>query len=99
MTPYEQIDKLLLENQKLDDINKQQAARIDTLEDEAATYKTEAERLWSLLDDISTAGDMFKPEITKYFKYVNKVCDEAHKEIISDGHDLWWRLGTTTGRE
>ena len=32
--------------------------------------------LWSLLDDISTAGDMFKPEQTGYFKYVNKKCEE-----------------------
>ena len=32
--------------------------------------------LWDLLDDISTAGDMFKQEQTQYFKYVNKKCEE-----------------------
>jgi len=32
--------------------------------------------LWKLLDDISTAGDMFKPEINGYFNTVNKLCDE-----------------------
>ncbi len=32
--------------------------------------------LWSLLDDISTAGDMFKPEINNYFNYVNRKCEE-----------------------
>jgi len=34
--------------------------------------RKEAERLWSLLDDISTAGDMFKPPIDAHFKYINK---------------------------
>ena len=32
--------------------------------------------LWKLLDDISTAGDMFKPEINGYFNAVNKLCEE-----------------------
>ena len=31
--------------------------------------------LWTLLDDISTAGDMFKPENTNYFRYVNRKCE------------------------
>lgn len=53
-------------------------------------YKAEAERLWCLLDDISTAGDMFKPEINGYFRYV---CDRAEKRsliIKSDGYKLLW---------
>lgn len=41
--------------------------------------------LWSLLDDISTAGDMFKPEITSYFKYVNKCCEE--RSIVANSID------------
>ena len=31
--------------------------------------------LWKLLDDISTAGDIYKPEINKYFEYVNSKCE------------------------
>lgn len=45
--------------------------------------------LWSLLDDISTAGDMFKPDINGYFKYVNYRCDQRSKVATSeDGHTL-----------
>ena len=47
------------------------------------------ELLWSLLDDISTAGDMFKPEITPYFNYVNKKCEERSSVASSeDGQTL-----------
>jgi len=45
--------------------------------------------LWKLLDDISTAGDMFKPEINGYFKYVEKKCGERGLVAHSpDGHRL-----------
>jgi len=45
--------------------------------------------LWSLLDDISTAGDMFKPEINGYFKFVNKKCEERSAVAESlDGQTL-----------
>ena len=45
--------------------------------------------LWDLLDDISTAGDMFKPEHTPYFKYVNKKCEERSGVANSlDGYTL-----------
>jgi len=45
--------------------------------------------LWKLLDDISTAGDMFKPEINPYFKYVNKKCGERGNVANSfDGYTL-----------
>jgi hypothetical protein len=51
---------------------------------------TEIEKaLWDLLDDIDTAGDMFKPEITPYFKYVNDKADERHKYLRSDGYNLF----------
>jgi hypothetical protein len=50
----------------------------------------EAERLWCLLDDISTAGDMFKPPIDSHFKYINRKCDERDGEITSDGYKLFW---------
>ena len=44
--------------------------------------------LWSLLDDISTAGDMFKPEINEYFKYVNSICEKRGEVATSDGYTL-----------
>lgn len=45
--------------------------------------------LWSLLDDISTAGDMFRPEINNYFRYVNKKCEERSAVANSfDGYTL-----------
>lgn len=45
--------------------------------------------LWKLLDDISTAGDMYKPEITNYFNYVNDVCEQrSHVAISPDGIEL-----------
>lgn len=45
--------------------------------------------LWKLLDDISTAGDIFKPEIDDYFKYVNKKCEERSEVANStDGYAI-----------
>ena len=45
--------------------------------------------LWDLLDDISTAGDMYKPAITNYTRYVNRKCDERSKVAESfDGYSL-----------
>jgi len=41
--------------------------------------------LWKLLDDISTAGDMFKPEINGYFKYVNRKCEE--RSLVANSKD------------
>lgn len=49
----------------------------------------EVMRLWSLLDDIDTAGDMFKPEINSYFRYVNDKAQERFNHIISDGYTLF----------
>ena len=51
-------------------------------------YKKIAEKLWSLLDDIDSAGDCFHPEQTNYFNYVNKKTDERHKLMQSDGYNL-----------
>lgn len=45
--------------------------------------------LWDLLDDISTAGDMYKPEHTNYFKYVDGRCEERSQVAQSlDGYTL-----------
>jgi len=41
--------------------------------------------LWKLLDDISTGGDMFKPEINEYFKYVNKKCED--RSLVANSED------------
>ena len=41
--------------------------------------------LWSLLDDISSAGDMLRPEISNYFKYVNKKCEE--RSLVANSFD------------
>ena len=35
------------------------------------------EKLLDLLDDIDTAGDMFKPEINDYFKYIQRKVGEG----------------------
>ena len=48
-----------------------------------------AKKLWGLLDDIDTYGDMFKPEITPYFKAVNNKASERHKLLRSNGYDLF----------
>lgn len=58
-------------------------------DDEIQVLTKELKRLWILLDDISTAGDMFKPEITNYFRYVNKKCDERDGLLYSDGYELY----------
>lgn len=51
---------------------------------------TEIEKaLWKLLDDIDTAGDMFKPEQTGYSEYVQRKCEEREKYIVSDGYELF----------
>lgn len=45
--------------------------------------------LWGLLDDISTAGDVYKPEITPYFKSISRISDKRSEVAQSfDGHTL-----------
>ena len=56
--------------------------------DEIKEWKSESKRLWALLDDISTAGDMFKPEIDGYFKYVNNKTEERDGLLYSDGYEI-----------
>ena len=41
--------------------------------------------LWGLLDDISTAGDMFNPEINEYFTYVNNKCEK--RSFVAESFD------------
>jgi len=54
------------------------------------TKITETETaLWKMLDDISTAGDAFKPEDSPFARYVLKKCEEREKYIVSDGYELF----------
>ena len=55
---------------------------------EELDWKECAEALWGLLDDIDTYGDMYHPEITAYFKAVNKKAGKRFEWIISDGYSL-----------
>ena len=57
-------------------MNKYTLAKQKTLAELCEKKDDQIELLWDLLDDISMAGDMFKPEITPYFKYVNKKCED-----------------------
>ncbi len=52
--------------------------------------REKAEALWQMLDDISTAGDMFKPDLNDPFvKYVLAQCEERSNEFTSDGYELF----------
>jgi hypothetical protein len=54
-----------------------------------AELEMQRKYLWELLDDISTAGDMFKPKIDGYFKYVNNKSDARRHVLCSlDGYNL-----------
>lgn len=47
-------------------------------------------KLFKIIDDIDTAGDMFNPEITAYVEFIDAKIKEAHKSIISDGYKLFY---------
>jgi hypothetical protein len=52
--------------------------------------RAKAEELWAMLDDISTAGDAFKPDLNDPFvKYVLAKCEEKNKHFQSDGYSLF----------
>ncbi len=70
-------------------MNKYDLGKQKTLAELCQKRDEQIEFLWDLLDDISTAGDMFKPEINAYFKYVNRKCEERSKVANSeDGQTL-----------
>ena len=70
-------------------MNKYSLVRQKTLSELCQKKDEQIEFLWSLLDDISTAGDMFKPEINGYFKYVNARCERRSEVAYSeDGQTL-----------
>jgi hypothetical protein len=51
-------------------------------------------KLFTLIDDIDTASDMFKPGQTSYYKYVMRKVKQAQQHIVSDGYDLYYRKQT-----
>ena len=52
-----------------------------------------AEELWSLLDDISTASDVFKPHnensYAAFYSYAMKKVSERSKHLESDGYNIF----------
>jgi hypothetical protein len=46
--------------------------------------------LMGIIDDIDTAGDMFKPEIDNYFRFIQSKIELASKLIVSDGYKLYY---------
>lgn len=52
--------------------------------------REKAEELWKLLDNISTAGDAYKPNLDDPFvKYVLRECEKKGKHFESDGYKLY----------
>ena len=89
-----EIKELKAINAELLEACKDAAIRLEMGDDtENPTYKhlakERAEALWGLLDGIDTCGDMFHPEITPYFKAVNKKAAERHKFLESNGYELF----------
>jgi len=70
-------------------MNRYTLGRQKTLAELCQKKDEQIETLWALLDDISTAGDMFKPENTNYFRYVEKTCSKRSEVASSeDGQTL-----------
>jgi len=63
------------------------------LENKKLDWKDRAEILWNLLDDIDTAGDIFKPNDLKSYKAYEKYVDSRQKQrmlvLESDGYNLF----------
>jgi len=52
-------------------------------------YKEIAEKLWGLLDDISTADDVIRPEDTPFYRYVMERVGKRGEYMYSpDGYKL-----------
>lgn len=52
-------------------------------------YKEIAEKLWGLLDDISTTGDMAKSDDMLFRLMVLNLVEKRSQYFTSDGHDLF----------
>lgn len=60
------------------------------------------EKLWSLLDDIDTASDMFKPSdlsgYKRFYDYAMKKAADRGKQLESDGYHLYLPDSTFTDK-
>ncbi|RKZ80719.1 MAG: hypothetical protein DRQ35_01730 [Gammaproteobacteria bacterium] len=58
---------------------------------EILLWRAEVIRMYKLFDDMSTAGDMYKPEHTNYVKHVGKLVEDGLNNgiITSDGYNLY----------
>lgn len=63
----------------------------DQVDQVVKTISPYIEKLESQLDDIDTAGDLFKPEIDRYFKYVS-----AKIQGMRDGGIKWTQIAVMT---
>jgi len=72
---------------------------------DAEQLRNIAEKLWQLLDDIDTAGDIFKPtedrpkSAMNFFRYSLRKCEERGKELESDGYTLFLPNRGLSGKE
>lgn len=61
--------------------------------EDVQTLRSAADKLWSLLDDIDTACDMFKPSdevgYRKFYEYTMRRVGERQAILASDGYDLF----------
>ena len=58
-----------------------------------AWFENTADKLWQILDDISTLGDIHKPENNLYFRGVNQLCEHRSNYANSpDGQKLVWEI-------
>lgn len=55
---------------------------------ELEIWKKAAMDLWQIIDDIDTASDMFKPEKTAYYNFIQKQQAKRHVILFSDGYNL-----------
>ena len=74
----EEVRKKCLEIHKCDDVEK---------------LRNIAITLWDLLDDVDTAGDIFKPSSPKsykaYFNHINNKIAKRHLSMVTDGYELY----------
>ena len=63
---------------------------IEFLRKQLEAAEQEIKALWTLLDNIDTAGDLYKPNKDRgYFHYVESQHRERHKGlVVSDGYEL-----------
>lgn len=61
--------------------------------DDVKQLQQMVETLWDLLDDIDTAGDMFKERDDAYRSYVQQKQRMRFRVLMSDGYELFLAVG------